>query len=266
MPLSDSEGNSFAVLPCSRVISLVPSLTEAVIELGGGDRLVGRTRYCLHPSADVADLPAMGGTKDPDLDAICGAGADLVLVCREENRREDAEALMAAGQRVFVTDVTDLDDVETLLADLGELLGVASDRAIGDLRSARAEAAVRREEAVSRRAATLIWKNPWLAAGGGTYVDAMMAEAGLANVYAGEERYRATDLGDLSDRETQLVLLPDEPYSFSAEDAREIQAATGAGAFPVEGEMMTWFGTRSARSLRALLEFCRGHQDIKEKK
>lgn len=106
-----------------RIVSLVPSLTELVWWLGRGDWLVGRTRFCEEPAAMAERVPAMGGTKDPDTGAIIRARPDLVIANREENRREDVEALQAAGLRVVVTDPNTVEEALGMILELGEMLG-----------------------------------------------------------------------------------------------------------------------------------------------
>ncbi|MBN2171241.1 MAG: ABC transporter substrate-binding protein [Candidatus Krumholzibacteriota bacterium] len=254
--IRDARGRELPPGERRRLVSLVPSLTETVVELGAAGRLVGRTRFCIHPADVLAGVPAVGGPRDPDLEAVAGLRPDLVLACLEENRAMDLAALEAAGVPVHAVHPRRLDDVDALLADYGRLLGAGEAAAAfrADLAAARREAAAPRR-AAPRRAATLVWKDPWLAAGGGTYIDAVMAELGLVNVYGDHEGYGQTTLVELAGRRPALVLLPSEPYAFGPAEVDALAAAgvaPPARALPVEGESLTWYGTRTPRALRAL--------------
>jgi len=256
--LLDARGIAVVPGPYHRVASLVPSLTDAVFGLGRGDRLVARTAYCEEPRGLVARVPACGGTKNPRLDAILAQRPDLVLACLEENKAAHLDALAAAGVPVFAVMPRRLDDVDALLKDLGILLDAAdaAQAARAALAAARADVAAAlggREPVV---AATLIWKDPWMAAGGDTFIGAVMAEVGLRNVYQGHEDYPTTTFEELAALGPALVLLPDEPYHFTKRDAvavAEVLRLAGPERCPrVPGKLLSWYGTRTAGSLREL--------------
>jgi len=251
----DARGETLPGRPVRRVVSLVPSLTASVCDLGAGERLVGRTAYCVEPPP-VRAVPACGGTKNPDPVAILSLRPDMVLAAREENRPEDVAALEAAGLPVYVTDPVTLDDADRLLRDLGLLLGAtgAAERYRRELAAVRADLADRRRGRDPVPAAVLVWREPWRAVGGGTYADAVMAAACLRNVLADRPRYPETDLEELRRRRPRLVLLPDEPYRFRERHAAELAAAGAVAdesrAVPVPGWALFWYGTRSAAGLR----------------
>jgi ABC-type hemin transport system substrate-binding protein len=256
--LLDARGVAVVPGPYHRVASLVPSLTDAVFGLGRGDRLVARTVYCEEPRGLVAHIPACGGTKNPRLDAILAQRPDLVLACLEENKTAHLDALTAAGVPVFAVMPRSLDDVDALLKDLGILLDAedAARTARETLAAARAAVAAARAGKSPVAAATLIWKDPWMAAGGGTHIDAVMAEIGLRNVYAAHEDYPSTTLEELAALGPALVILPDEPYHFTKRDAVAVAEAlhlAGPERCPrVPGKLLSWYGTRTAGSLREL--------------
>ena len=164
--------------PPRRIVSLVPSLTETLFSLGCGDAVVGVTRFCEEPAAEVARRPKVGGTKNPDCAAVARLSPDLVIVNAEENRREDFLRLEEMGLPVFVTFPATLADTVDLLRRLGELTGCGErGRALADdlaaaIREVGAAAAER------RRVFCPIWKNPWMTIGGGTYVDDVLWTAG----------------------------------------------------------------------------------------
>lgn len=255
----DARGISVPVGSSKRIVSLVPSLTETVFGLGAGPRLVGRTVYCSEPRGAVRDIPTFGGTKNPEVDAIIAAAPDLVLACVEENKPEHLAALEAAGIPVFAVMPRSIDDVAGLLRDFGTLLqaGTAAGRALSDLAAARLAAGqFRTGRPTPLRAATLIWKKPWMATGGDTYINAVMNELGLVNVLANRKDYFEISLEDLAQLEPDLVLLPDEPFPFTHHDSWSLAAAgvvpSRRRAVLLDGKLLSWYGTRTSRSLGAL--------------
>jgi ABC-type Fe3+-hydroxamate transport system substrate-binding protein len=232
--------------PAARVVSLVPSVTESLFDLGCGDRLVGCTRFCVRPAAGVAGVEKVGGTKDPELGRILELRPDLVLANREENREADVEALRRSVP-VHVSYPRDLPGLLAYLADLGALLGVP-DRARNAAREiVRAREALR-APARPPRVLYLIWRSPWMAAGPDTFIDGMLRECGFRSVIdAGTGRYPEVDLASFRGR-LDAVLLSSEPFPFSERHRPECALATGLDAGrvqPVSGEAFSWFGTRT---------------------
>jgi len=240
-----------------RVVSLCPSLTELVFALGRGHTLVGRTRFCHHPAPLVDAVERVGGTKNPKVDRIVALRPDLVLVNEEENRREDAEALRAAGVSLHVSFPKNADDTAAMVRDIARALGAgaAGDRLADDI--ARRAAAVR-EKAAARRAAGeppvrwayLIWRRPWMAVRDDTFVSALLDEAGGANVFAGAAaRYPEITAEALGAARPDLVLLSSEPFPFTAAHADELAVATGLPRdrfVLADGELLSWHGARTA--------------------
>ncbi|MET8837034.1 helical backbone metal receptor [Micromonospora sp. NPDC004540] len=219
-----------------RVVSLVPSLTEAVA-LTRPEVLVGATDWCSHPAG--LDVARVGGSKYPDLDRVRALRPDLVLLNEEENRLADAEALRAAGVPVRVTFPR---TVPEALAQLGELvaaLGVPGEP--GWLRAARRAWASLPAPATPRTAVVPVWRRPWVVLGRDTFAGDVLRRLGVANRYADHpERYPRPGLDELRAREPELVVLPDEPYRFTAEDGPE--AFPGVPAALVSGRHLTWYG------------------------
>jgi len=241
-------------MPHQRIVSLVPSLTETVCRLGACRRLVARTVYCVEPRGAILRVPACGGTKNPDLQRILALTPDLALCCEEENKPEHRATLAQSGVAVHTVMPRSLDDVDGLLADYGDLLGAAAaaDRARADLADARREVA-EADPGRGRRALTLIWKNPWMAVGGGNHIDAMMRELGLVNAVADRPGYPELELDELATLGLDLILLPDEPWRFGDKDAAELLAAGAApAAFCCDGKDLSWYGTWTAGGLRRM--------------
>ncbi|WP_371550954.1 helical backbone metal receptor [Streptomyces sp. NBC_00554] len=234
-----------------RVVSLVPSLTEAVaLSLPGA--LVGATDWCSHP-ADL-DVVRIGGTKNPDVEGIVRLAPDLVVANEEENRAPDLTALRAAGIEVLVTEVRDVPgafrELERVLRACG-----ASDRPrwLDEAEEAWAEPVVpdRRTTAV-----VPIWRRPWMVLGRDTFAGDVLARLGVDNLYAHhEDRYPRIPLPELRAAGPDLVVLPDEPYRFTAEDGPE--AFEGVPCALVDGRLLTWYGPSLAQAPRLLAEALR---------
>ena len=260
-PQIDARGVEIAPGPYGRVVSLVPSLTETIFGLGAQERLVGRTIYCIEPKGRLTGILTCGGTKNPELDTIRSLEPDLVLACVEENKPEHLVELEEGGVPVFAVMPRTLDDVSTLLRQYGVLLGaqVVAGRAMADLTAARLHAGEFRQSTNRpARAATLVWKKPWMVAGAGNHIDAVMKEMGLINVMGNREGYYEVDLDDLAARNLDLVLLPDEPFPFTHHASWSMAAAGVVAArnraLVMDGKLLSWYGTRTARSLRALVK------------
>ncbi|MFD3329203.1 helical backbone metal receptor, partial [Streptomyces sp. NPDC058701] len=226
-----------------RVVSLVPSLTEAVAVSAPG-LLVGVTDWCTHPT-DLGDAARIGGTKNPDVRRIAELRPDLVIANEEENRAPDLAALRAAGLEVLVTEVRDLPQA---LRELDRLLvGVLGLKRPGWLADAGAAWARAAEPAVSATAFVPIWRRPWMVLGRDTFAGDVLARLGVRNVYAGHpERYPRIPAEELAASGCDLVVLPDEPYRFTAEDGPE--AFPGLPAALVSGRHLTWYGPSLAEA------------------
>jgi hypothetical protein len=216
-----------------RVVSLVPSLTESVAATGA-HLLVGATAWCTHP-ADL-DVLRVRGTKNPDLQAVIGLRPDVVLANVEENRKADVEALRAAGVAVWVTDIRTLEGALTSLERMLSACGLAHPAWLDVARGAW-DALVPIEP--RRRAVVPVWRRPWMAVGSGTFTGDVLARLGVDNVLAAsDERYTRFDPADLPAHD--LVVLPDEPYLFTAQDGPEAFAGTACAC--VSGRHLTWYG------------------------
>lgn len=229
----------------SRVVSLVPSITEA-LATDRPEALVGATDWCTHPG-DL-DVTRVRGTKNPDLDAIRRLAPDLVVANKEENRQLDVRRLRDAGVPVWVTDIETvpqaLDSLDRLYAD-----------ALGWPRpdwlvEARALWSGPLPEA-TRRVAVAVWRDPWMVVGGRTYAGDLLRRLGCENAYDGDERYPKVELSDLDTGDLDVVLLPDEPYVFTADDGPEAFLRTPTRL--VSGRLLTWYGPAMTEA-RSLLE------------
>ncbi len=220
-----------------RIVSLVPSITETLRHWGHDP--IACTRFCEQP-----DLATVGGTKNPDLEAIAELGPDVVMFDREENRREDAEAIERLGIEVFVTDVRSLDDVRFELDRLADRLGLRSQTADwpdwGPIPAPR------------RRAFVPIWRRPWMTIGAATYGSSFLAVLGVENAYAdlGGDAYPEVSLDEVRTRRVDIVLAPSEPYVFTPEHLAELSIV--APVVEIDGQDLFWWGSRTPAALDRL--------------
>ncbi|MGW1805912.1 helical backbone metal receptor [Streptomyces sp. NPDC002078] len=234
-----------------RVVSLVPSLTEAVAGTLPGV-LAGATDWCTHPAG--LEVTRIGGTKNPKLDRILALAPDLVIANEEENRAPDLDALRGAGLDVLVTEVR---NVPQAFAELDRVLTACG--AEGRPRwLEEAEAAWDAlPEPVERRTAVVpIWRRPWMVLGRDTFAGDVLARLGVDHLYAHHrDRYPRVPLDELCAAAPELVVLPDEPYRFTAEDGPE--AFPGLPCALVSGRHLTWYGPSLAEAPRVLAEALR---------
>lgn len=231
--------------PARRVVSLVPSLTEAIAASGPG-ALVGATEWCTHP-ADL-DVERVRGTKNPDRAAIIALEPDVVVANQEENRELDVRRLREAGLDVWVTRIETVDEAFASMRRLfTEALGWKTPEWIDD-----AERAWSIPSPKERRTIAIpIWRDPWMVVGSRTFTGDLMARIGLDNAFAEHpDRYPRVDVASIDTDDIDLVLLPDEPYVFSADDGPEAFAT--APTRLVSGRLLTWYGPSLVEARRTL--------------
>lgn len=243
-----------------RIVSLVPSLTEALYAYGLREEIVGRTEYCVQPAALVGGGATVGGTKTPDIEAIIGLRPDLVIASAEENTREHVEALIAVLPRVYVSLPLTVRRALDELHDLARLVGAEDDPPW--LNQAEAALAELCDEPESRRRTRYfcpIWRRPYMVAAPETYMSDLLRVCGGESVFgAGDARYYPVTLDEMAAHRPEVVLLPDEPYPFAAKHRAEIEAYTDLPAVRdqrvhlLDGQLITWYGPRIAPSLHAV--------------
>jgi ABC-type Fe3+-hydroxamate transport system substrate-binding protein len=233
-----------------RIVSLCPSITESLVALGLGGSLVGVTRYCVHPREALRGIARVGGTKNPDHAAIAALEPDLVLCNAEENRAPDVEAL-AERHRVDVSHPRRVADVPPHLRRLGALTG--SEARAGELARAVEEKLAAARPSRPASFAYLVWKGPYMAAAGGTYVSDLLETFGGVNVFPpGNGDWPVTDEERLAALDPGLLVLPDEPYRFGEPDRAEwSRRLPRARVALVSGDDFCWHGVRTLRGLDA---------------
>lgn len=238
-----------------RIISLCPSLTELVCDLGLTEDLVAITRYCVHPADVVAGIEKVGGPKNPQLDRIVELAPDLVLLNEEENRREDADALAEAGVPCHTSLPVTPEDTAAMVRSIGDALdrphqaeAIALDI---EQRARRVREAARGRPKV--RWAYLIWRKPWMVVNADTFIDALLSLAGGVNVFGDHlERYPAVSTEEIVEARPDVVLLATEPFPFEEKHIDELSAATGLTRDRfriVDGELLSWHGSRTPRGI-----------------
>lgn len=267
------------------VVSLVPSMTESLFDLGIGERVIGVTDYCIRPEDKVAALPKVGGTKNPDIEKIITLKPDLVLMNSEENRREDQEALEAAGIKTWVTQPNSVFQALNLLWDIMDVF--EAPQFSGRVREIErsydyTEGAMRASRLVS--VFVPIWKDPWMTINKDTYMHDILNVCGGQNIFAERERmfplradlgeteplpaenervqgrdtrYPRITLEEVVEKQPEVVLLPSEPYLFTEEHAKifyalDIPAAKNGHIYTIDGSLLSWHGTRLAYALQEL--------------
>jgi ABC-type Fe3+-hydroxamate transport system substrate-binding protein len=233
-----------------RIVSLVPSLTETICLLGGTNTLVGRTRYCIHPKREVEGIPRIGGTKNPDIEAIRALAPTHVLLSKEENREVDYIAL-AQFTSPIVYDIATIAQAEAATMAIAKLLGLELPS-----RQLTPQAPLPAIPALY-----LMWAKPYMAAGGDTYISDMLEAGGFTNVLKSQTRYPT--LPDLkhtiAEYKPAIILLSSEPFPFKPGHAQAIEADTGTRTIIVDGEPFSWYG---ARTPSAILEIQELHRQI----
>ena len=230
----------------SRIISLVPSLTELLFYLGLETEVAGITRFCIHPQEWFKNKTRVGGTKNVNFKTIDRLSPDLIIANKEENVKEQIERL-AGRYDVYVTDVNNLNDATNMIIDIGKLTGRTEKAIALALQVKRNFEKLETISSLKRktRAAYFIWRDPFMVAGGGTFINDMMNYCGLENVFSNLSRYPAINLQEIKDRNCELILLSSEPYPFKEKHKEEInQQLPAIPILLTDGEMFSWYGSR----------------------
>lgn len=229
--------------PPKRIVSLVPSQTELLHDLGLEEEVVGITKFCVHPNEWFRTKKRVGGTKTVHIDIVKALQPDLILANKEENTREQIQEL-ATLFPTWVSNIQTVAEGLQMIQAVGALTGREEKAAslakeIADAFSSISKAVI------PRKVAYFIWRNPWMCAGGDTFISDMIAHAGWQNALADKTRYPEIKLEDLKDKGVDLVLLSSEPYPFKEAHIAEIKAVLPHAEVKLaDGEMMSWYGSR----------------------
>lgn len=226
-----------------RIISLVPSQTELLHDLGLEEEVIGITKFCVHPQTWFRSKTRVGGTKNVNIEKVKALQPDLILANKEENVKEQIEALEKIAP-VWVSDVSNLEDAVDMIENVGLLTNKSK-----QVKTVYENIlySFSKLETVNQQLATcyLIWRNPYMTIGGDTFINDMLKRCGLQNVFEQEQRYPEIILEQLKEHDVQLVLLSSEPYPFREKHIKEIRAVLpSVKILMVDGEMFSWYGSR----------------------
>lgn len=227
-----------------KVISLVPSITEALFDLGlTENEIIGRTKFCIHPEDKIKNVPVIGGTKNINIDKIRAMKPDLILANKEENVKEQVEALMD-DFKVLVTNVENIEDNYYLLKTLGNLFNKEERAQQFNLKIYDVLAQAKLSFPV--KTAYLIWKNPYMTIGSDTFIHKILSEIGFENIFKDKTRYPQIQMEDLADAD--VIMLSSEPFPFKEKHIEEMKLSyPDKKIMIVDGEAFSWYGTHIAK-------------------
>ena len=223
-----------------RIVSLVPSQTELLFDLGLAARVVGITKFCIHPDDWFHSKTRIGGTKQLDFEAILALNPDLIIANKEENNKEDIEWL-EKNFPVWVSDVNDLDSALEMIRFIAELTRTDSSKLTQEIQSGFSQLMPIQPQ---KKVLYLIWKNPYMAVGNDTFINELMQRCGFENVLS-QSRYPELTDDEIVQLNPGLILLSSEPYPFKEKHIKELQnLLPNATIKLVDGEMFSWYGSR----------------------
>jgi ABC-type Fe3+-hydroxamate transport system substrate-binding protein len=227
----------------SRIISLVPSQTELLFDLGLDETVVGITKFCVHPDNWFRKKTRIGGTKNPDIEKINLLRPDLIIANKEENVQSDIERL-SAHFPVWVSDVKNLPEAIRMIHSIGSITDKTD---AAEIICRNIQANFNRLQPITEPipAAYLIWKNPFMTVGNDTFIHDMLSRCGLKNIFESQRRYPETNLNELREKGCRLLLLSSEPYPFRDKHIKELnEQLPHTRILIVNGEFFSWYGSR----------------------
>ncbi|MBK8951450.1 MAG: ABC transporter substrate-binding protein [Chitinophagaceae bacterium] len=227
-----------------RIISLVPSQTELLYDLGLNDNVIAITKFCVYPNKWFLEKTKIGGTKNINIPLIRSLNPDLIIANKEENVKEQVEEL-ATECPVWISDVNSLEDAYTMIGTIGCITKKNSVAQLLISRIKSSFAILDTQPAELVKAAYLIWNNPLMAVGSGTFINSMMEKAGFENIYRDKKRYPITDFNEIKAKHCRVLLLSTEPYPFSQIHISSFQQLLpGIKIILADGEIFSWYGSR----------------------
>ena len=232
-----------------RIISLVPSQTELLFDLGLDERISGITKFCIHPATKVRNKPVVGGTKTLNLNRIRSLRPDLIIANKEENTREQIEELQH-HYVVHITDVATLPDALNMIREVGALVGKTQE---SEKMASQIDTSLRSLSLINLSdrptVAYFIWRKPYMVAANATFIHSMLEVAGFRNVFADQTRYPEIIPDDLKAAQPDLIFLSSEPYPFTQKHIAEVQEICPLShVLIVDGEVFSWYGSRLLRA------------------
>jgi ABC-type Fe3+-hydroxamate transport system substrate-binding protein len=236
--------------PPQRIVSLVPSQTELLFDLGLGERVVGVTKFCIHPAEARTKASVIGGTKNFNFEQIAALKPDLIIGNKEENHQKGIEQL-ATNYPVWLSDISNLNEALDMIRRVGFIAGAKgkADVLAEEIEASFAALATPAGTAVPVSIAYFIWRKPYMVVATGTFIDDMLRRAGFANVFADQARYPEITAAQLAAAAPQRILLSSEPYPFGEKHIAEFQKICPSAKIEiVDGELFSWYGSRLRKS------------------
>ena len=226
-----------------RIISLVPSITELLYDLNLSSQVVGITKFCVHPAKWFQTKEKIGGTKNVNIEKVKALQPDLIIASKEENVQEQLE-ILASLFPVYLTDVCTYDDAIKMISDIGEITAKETEAiTISNIIQNEFDTLTKAPHLLNT--IYFIWRDPYMTIGGDTFINDMLQQVGLQNMFGEQKRYPQINLEELAILNPQLILLSSEPYPFKEKHIEEIQAfLPAAKVMLVNGEMFSWYGSR----------------------
>ncbi|WP_278353884.1 ABC transporter substrate-binding protein [Chryseobacterium gleum] len=227
-----------------KIVSLVPSITEALFDLGlTENEVIGRTKFCIHPQEKIKNVSVIGGTKNINIEKIKALQPDLIIANKEENVKDQVEALME-DYKVMVTNIDTIEDNYYLLKNLGKLFGKEEKAQLYNLKIYDVLNQAKLDSPV--KAAYLIWKNPYMTIGSDTFIHRILSEIGFQNIFKDKTRYPQITTEDLADAD--VIMLSSEPFPFKEKHIEELKVFyPDKKIIIVDGEAFSWYGTHIAK-------------------
>ncbi len=228
--------------PPRRIVSLVPSQTEFLFDIGAGDQVAGVTRFCVYPEKARKEKVLVGGTKNYDIGRIRELEPDLIIANKEENVRASIEELQNEFP-VWTSDISSLEDAMEMMLEVGRITGHAPEasRIAEDIRLGFENL----PEFSGTRILYFIWKNPYMVVASDTFIDHVLNRIGLTNAAAHMSRYPSLEPREIRDLNPDIILLSTEPFPFRENDAEELaHICPNARIMQVNGEYFSWYGSR----------------------
>ena len=250
MTFTDILGQQHAAAPNARIVSLVPSITELLCDLGLAPQLVGRTGFCIHPADVVRNIPKVGGTKDVNIEKIRKLAPTHLVVNIDENEKPTVDKLAEFVPNIVVTHPIEPRDNLALVQLMGGVF-CAQERADAWCGEFERELALM-QKGRPQRVLYCIWKDPWMTVSRDTYIARMLALIGWSIPEIGDVRYPSFQWSDALVHDVDQVLLSSEPYRFTEEHVDALERQIGKPVQLVDGEMMSWYGSRALQGIRYL--------------
>lgn len=232
--------------PPERIISLIPSITELIVDLGLKEKLVGVTKFCVHPTDIREEKRVVGGTKGVRMERIRALKPDLILCNKEENTKEMVEELMAEFP-CHISDINTIEESYELIQQYGEIFQIQerANRLNEEIKRAIEDFDNFTKDLPSLKVGYFIWRKPWMVVGSNTFVNHLLERNNFQNIYANQTRYPEVELEKLAEKEADYILLSSEPFPFGEKHKQEILPYVGgAKVIFVDGEYFSWYGSR----------------------